>query len=750
MESDGLPAQPAAVRRFVNVAAPTGLAALAFVGLSRVGALGNLPLWLPIGLLAYTAVSSEFGFAQLGPHSSTAQLHRAIAGQILGVSSVIYVIGWGPMLTVGYVLILGHALELVGSRAWRVTLVWSTVGLVCGQVAIAVGMVPSYVPSPYVHGLGVLGLLGSALVMRLLGHKTAENEQANEQITSTVSLLSATLHSTAEGIIALDNHGRITLWNERFAAMWGIAPDVLQSQTDARDLWAFVERLVEPDAFIEKARGYMSSSDRDSEDTLEFKDGRVLEWRTRPQRVAGSTVGRVWSFRDVTERVQLLEQLSHQAFHDSLTGLANRALLRDRIEHALVRARRSGQTVAVLFCDVDRFKMVNDTMGHECGDALLVELASRIRANLRESDTAARLGGDEFAIVLDEMRGADAVQFAERILSAIREPFTVNGNDVFVRVSIGIADTDDEPLDVDELLCRADIAMYAAKNRGRDRFEIFHSRMQAELSAHHELYGDLRQALHRKEISLHYQPLIELATGEIESFEALARWHHPTRGFIPPDEFIPLAEETGLIIELGRFVLRAACRQAQEWRKTWTRNDIAISVNVSSYQLYDDTFVDDVGTALRETGLPATSLVLEVTETALLSDSSQVHTRLNALKELGIRIAIDDFGTGYSSLSYLRSFPIDFVKIDRAFISELTDTDSDQGEKMVRSIIGIGHNLRLNVVAEGIEGAGQLELLMEAGCNSGQGYFFAKPLPPDQIPDFLARFQNEMSDVRGV
>jgi diguanylate cyclase (GGDEF)-like protein/PAS domain S-box-containing protein len=750
MESDGLPGQRVAVRRFANVAVPAGLSALAFVCLSRVGALGNLPLWLPISLLASTAVSSEFGFARLGPHSSPGQLHRAIAGQILGVASIIYVIGWGPMLTIGYVLILGHALELVGSRAWRVTLLWSTLGLVCGQIAIAFGIVPSYVPSRYAHGLAILGLLGSAFVMRLLGQKTAENEEASAHISSTVSLLSATLDSTAEGILALDNSLVITLWNEQFATMWGVSREVLATRTQSRDLKFLVERLAQPDVFREKAREYVSHPECESEDILEFKDGRVLEWRTRPQRVDGKTVGRVWSFRDVTERVQLLNQLSHQAFHDSLTGLANRALLRDRIEHALARARRSGATVAVLFCDVDHFKMVNDMLGHDCGDALLVEMASRLDANLRDGDTAARLGGDEFAIVLDEVRGDDAIVLAERVLGAIREPFTVKGNDVFVRASIGVADTGDEPLDADELLCRADIAMYAAKNRGRDRYEVFHATMQTELSSHHELYGDLRQALHRNEITLHYQPLVELATKQIESFEALARWQHPTRGFVPPDQFIPLAEETGLIVELGRFVLREACRQTEQWRQSWNRDDIAISVNVSSYQLYDDSFVDDVQAALSESGLPASNLILELTETALLSDSSQVHARLNALKELGIRIAIDDFGTGYSSLAYLRSFPIDFVKIDRGFISELSDTESDQGESMVRSIIGIGHNLRMNVVAEGIEEPVQLAALLDAGCNSGQGYFFAKPLPASDVAAFVTRFDNAITDAQQV
>jgi len=730
------------VSRLATVVIPTALTAAAFVGLSRLGAVGDLPLWLPISLLGLTAISGELSFRHLGTTTSSKHLHRAVALQIFGVAAIVYTIGWGPMLSIGYVLILSHALELVGSRAWRPTLLWSSVAMLCGQVAIACNVVPTYVAVPYVHGLAVLGLLGSAIVMRLLGTKTADNEAA-------MSLLSATLESTADGILVLDTKGLITLWNEQFAAMWDVSSDVLLSEKRGGDLAFLVERLARPNVFVAKAREFVTDPASETEDILEFKDGRVLECRTRPQRVEGTIAGRVWSFKDVTERVELVRQLSHQAFHDSLTGLANRALLRDRLEHALARSRRSAATVAVMFCDVDRFKVVNDTLGHECGDALLVEIARRLEANIREGDTAARLGGDEFAIVMEEVRDDDTANLAARLLVAIREPFTVKGHDVFVRASIGIADTRDEPLDADELLCRADIAMYAAKNRGKDRYEAFHPTMQVELTTAHELYGDLRQAMQRGEISLHYQPLVELATNKITSFEALARWQHPTRGLVVPDVFIPLAEDTGLIVELGRFVLREACRQLQQWQQSWNRTDLTVSVNVSSHQLHDDTFIDDVRAILTETDLPAHGLILELTETALLSDSTEVHDRLNTLKRLGIRIAIDDFGTGYSSLAYLRSFPIDSLKIDRAFIHELTDMTSDQGHRMVRSIIDIGHNLHLNVIAEGVEQPEQLAVLLDAGCNSAQGYLFAKPLPADAIPQLIANLEAEATQAAG-
>jgi diguanylate cyclase (GGDEF)-like protein len=394
----------------------------------------------------------------------------------------------------------------------------------------------------------------------------------------------------------------------------------------------------------------------------------------------------------------------------------------------------------VLFCDLDGFKMINDTLGHDAGDLLLVEVAKRFEHNLRDGDTAARLGGDEFAIVLEETATDDSTTLAQRLLDALREAFVVNGREIFVAASIGIADNRADALDADELLCRADIAMYAAKSRGRDRFEVFEPTMQTELTARHELHGDLRHALQNGELTVHYQPLLNLKTQTIESFEALARWNHPTRGLVGPDEFIPIAEATGLIIDIGRYVLREACHQTMQWRALPGHHDLCIGVNVSSHQLHDTQFVADVETALHDTRLPPTSLILELTETTLLSDTSLVQERLDALKHLGIRISLDDFGTGYSSLAYLRTFPIDFLKIDQSFVNELGQGLDDQGLAMVRSIINIGHDLKLGVVAEGIEQPAQLDQLRDAGCNTGQGYLFAHALPPEQIPQLLTQY----------
>ena len=545
------------------------------------------------------------------------------------------------------------------------------------------------------------------------------------------------LDSAAEGIITIDAAGRIELFNRAAENMFGWSAhnidgsdfrELLSADLESRRISALLEHLVE--------NGGPGSE-------VTSLEGRRRDGSTFPIEVSASVMRRnnsrkyIAIVRDISERVRLQRALEHQAFHDDLTGLANRALLRDRLDHAIALSRRSGATVAVLFGDLDGFRMINDTLGHDTGDLLLAEVAQRIRHNLRDGDTAARLGGDEFAILLDESTTADATATANRILDALREPFVVEGRELFVRVSIGIADNSADALDADELLCRADIAMYAAKARGRDRFEPFEVHMQSELAARHDLQRDLRQALDEDQLTLHYQPLTDLERGSIESLEALVRWNHPTRGLVAPNDFIPIAEETGLIIQIGQYVLREACRQLAQWRLTLPGTEqLAIGVNVASQQLHDPSFVADVADALVDSGLEAEYLILELTESTLLSDTTLVQERLRALKALGVRLAIDDFGTGYSSLAYLRTFPVDFLKIDRSFVSELS-CETDQGRVMVRSIIGLGHNLSLTVVAEGIEDTRQLEELRDAGCNIGQGFLLARPVTAHDIPGLL-------------
>ena len=445
--------------------------------------------------------------------------------------------------------------------------------------------------------------------------------------------------------------------------------------------------------------------------------------------------GIVINYRDVTERRSLETQLRHQAFHDALTGLPNRALLLDRLEHALTRSRREPSSLAVLFLDLDDFKTVNDRLGHQAGDELLVTVAERLRRCLRDADTAARMGGDEFAIVLEESADrAGAVRVAERILAALREPYQVAGSSVHIQGSMGISLYDGPELTADEMLRLADVAMYAAKGQGKNRLTVYQAGIHAAAVDRHQLRADLQEALDSGQLSLSYQPIVDLADMRLVSTEALLRWDHPSRGAIPPSDFIPIAEESGLILPIGRWVLREACRQAREWQLRHG-SSVAVSVNVSAHQVAGDGLAELVTETLRETGLGPGALTLEITESVLLGNVEHVIARLGELKSLGVRLAIDDFGTGYSSLSYLRFLPIDMLKIDRSFVSAVDSAAAERA--VVRSIVSLSQVLGLRTVAEGIETADQLEALRTIGANMGQGYLFARPLSADAMGRYL-------------
>jgi len=472
---------------------------------------------------------------------------------------------------------------------------------------------------------------------------------------------------------------------------------------------------------------------------IRHADGRWLTFETSYTNLLKDPAvrGIVLNAHDITEQGELTRELADQAFHDSLTGLANRLLLRDRLEHALAQARRSGDVISVLFCDLDNFKIINDTLGHEAGDQILTQVAERLRANVRDGDTVARLGGDEFAIICESATSNDGEDTAKRVLDALRQPFAIDKRDTFVSVSIGSADNKADALDADELLRRADIAMYVAKTQGRDRYQAFRPHMQTEVLKRHALHGDLRRALDNGELTVHYQPLVDLETGEIQSFEALLRWRHPDRGAVEPVEFIPIAEETGLIMPIGRFVLSEACRQGARWHAAGS-TDISIGVNVAAQQIIDPDFMGDVTDALEATGFDPHYLTVELTESTLLTNTPLVSARLRELKQLGVRIAIDDFGTGYSSLAYLRDFPVDYLKIDRTFVAELTGERSQEGRTMIDTIIALSHNLNLTVVAEGIEQDSQRDQLRASGCNSGQGFLYAHALSAEEATELLA------------
>jgi diguanylate cyclase (GGDEF)-like protein/PAS domain S-box-containing protein len=458
---------------------------------------------------------------------------------------------------------------------------------------------------------------------------------------------------------------------------------------------------------------------------LRRKDGQLrwLETTTRAVRDEAAVRELVSVTRDISERKEAELELSHAALHDSLTGLPNRALFLDRLGLALRRTERRSGSVAVLFGDLDRFKIVNDSLGHDAGDRLLVDVAKRIAAALRPADTVARFGGDEFTILCEDIAGEiEAATIAQRIVDVFREPFVLEDGEVFLAISLGIAIARGDDDRAADLIRDADAAMYRAKERGKGRYEIFDEAMRADAVARLETESALRRALDRNELRLHYQPEIDLATGAIAGYEALVRWEHPVRGLLGPGAFLPLAEETGLIVGIGEWVLREACTDARRWTQPLT-----LSVNVSARQLAQHDLVAMVRRALSETGTDPSTVCLEITESAVMESGAATTAQLRALKSLGVRLAIDDFGTGFSSLAHLRRFPVDVLKIDGTFVSGLGDQPQDAS--IAAAVISLAHALGLTTVAEGVETDEQVTILRRLGCDRGQGHLFAPPLP---------------------
>jgi diguanylate cyclase (GGDEF)-like protein/PAS domain S-box-containing protein len=589
-----------------------------------------------------------------------------------------------------------------------------------GRPAVLVVAAGEQAPREIDEGLAILATQ-SALVLDALSHAQELHERRTE------ARFRQLVRHSSDAVLIVGRDGRIRYQTPSVVRVLGYLTVDLDGAPLDRIVHA--EDLDHLGGFID----HLLHSAPESVRTIEARLVRADESTIHAEIVASNLLdepevdGLVLTIRDVSGRRRLEDQLRHQAFHDPLTGLSNRALFVDRVEHALNRARRDDVvTPAVAFIDLDDFKLVNDSLGHGAGDQLLQEVAERLRSCLRTGDTPARLGGDEFAILLEDAPDADAVvEVAERVLDSLLAPIVIDGHEVVAQASIGIATRRGPSTTPEELLRNADVAMYTAKANGKGCVEVYDSGMQERALDLLAIRGELETSVARDEISVVYQPIVRLLGGELVGFEALARWNHPERGTISPREFVPIAEESGAIISLGRSVLRQACRQLAHWSAANPTASWVMSVNLTARQMLAPDLLDDVSAAIDDAGIEPSALMLEVTESALLTDSERMLRHLQQLKDLGVQIAIDDFGTGYSSLSYLQRVPFDMLKIDRPFVSALRhDLPS---ATLVRTILELGRSLGRTAIAEGVEEQVELDGLVELGCELGQGFHMGAP-----------------------
>lgn len=565
-----------------------------------------------------------------------------------------------------------------------------------------------------------------------------EAREKGESLEKSLALSKATLEATADGILVVDANRQFAGHNNKFAEMWRVPPDILLPGNDEKAVGHILSQLKDPQGFIESLeRLYNAEPDAEHLDEILFKDGRIFERYTRPQMQGDEIIGRVFSFRDVTQRKEMEQQLMHQATHDALTSLPNRIILHDRINQAIKFSQRSKGVGAILFFDLDRFKLVNDGLGHDIGDILLQAVARRLEHCVRENDTVARLGGDEFVILLNSLANEEqAIPIAAKCLKVMEEPFVIDKHTLSITSSIGISYLPKDGKTPVALLKNADSAMYHAKNEGRNNFKIYSKEMSVYNKKQLKLTNELHEAVIKNALSLYYQPLVDLKNGKIIGAEALLRWEHPVLGFISPADFIPVAEDTGLIDGIGEWVLRTACLQNKAWQKQGLP-PITMAVNLSGRQFKQTHIPELVGKILEETKLEPQYLDLELTESVIMENTQAFLACMHELKDMGLNLVIDDFGTGYSSLSYLKRFPVDILKIDLSFVAGIPGSRDDTA--IVRAILAMAKQLNMSVVAEGVENNSQLSFLRDNLCQKGQGFLFSKALPAKEFTSLLKK-----------
>lgn len=860
-----------AARLKARVCDPANLAVPLVIGVFCLirswGLIADIPYWVIAALVMFALVVNTLNVALFSNVRSGRQLILRVGVEMAVIAIVIYGIGWGPILAIGFVFGAVDGMRSAGSAAARPSIVWTLICIAIGQVAIATGLAPTLIHQPLVHALGALDALGAVITIKVLEWFASARESSEGRF-------EALVHEASDIIVVADSSGLLTYVSPAFDRILGssgvqsqnrpaaemvhpedlalLRPSVENTlETEGQGVctelrlrhadgtWRWFEATVTSHLQNPKVRGIVGNlhditARKQAEEALReaherFRsafenapigmamvdlDGRILRANAAYARILGRELTEVCGMNvnelthpddreassielrrllagdseayrlekrymhvdghavwvsinvscvrdndgtplytlghteDITERRELRERLAHAAIHDPLTDLPNRVLFIDRLETALSRGLRHARQVAVIYLDLDRFKLVNDGMGHGAGDRLLEVVADRLLAAVRPSDTVARFGGDEFVVLCEEITDkAVAVEVAERLMTVLSDPVELDEGEIFVTASVGLAISGCLGDSAISLLRDADTAMYLAKERGRSRIEIFHQQSHAEVFEQMTMRNELHRALERGEFLLHYQPIIELSSSAVIGAEALVRWQHPTRGLLGPNQFISVAEDCGLIIPLGTWVLQEACRQAACWHddaRDSGRVPIEISVNVSARQLIGTGFVESVAAALTTSGINPGNLCLEITESMLMGDNRSSAEVLRSLRELGVQISIDDFGTGYSSLSYLKRFPIDSLKVDRSFVDGLGEDPDDS--VIAGAVIALAHSLDLTAVAEGVETEIALEELRELGCDRVQGFLLGYPQPADELHAVI--FETQLPDPR--
>jgi diguanylate cyclase (GGDEF)-like protein/PAS domain S-box-containing protein len=594
----------------------------------------------------------------------------------------------------------------------------------------------------------------------MLGHLAiqrdiSERKQWEEELRRKNLVLATEHDSTLDGILVVDENNKVLSRNGQFATMWNLRSEEVTSDDSVDLMHAILKKVVDPELIHQRLLAIMDNRYATAHEEIDLIDGRTFDRYTAPMRDAdGQYYGRVWFYRDVSamklnERnlLDTQEQLRHDSLHDRLTGLPNRGMLHDRLTRALATTRRhADQLFGLLFVDLDNFKLINDSLGHEAGDELLVAWARRLESCLRREDMLTRLGGDEFVVLTGPLASsAEVCRVAERILAQLRSPFSIAGRQITVTASIGLTDSSDPEATTEGLLRDADTAMYAAKRCGKNRYQVFTPNLHAEAMRRLELEHELRLALDRGEFVLHYQPIVDVRTGAVSAFEALLRWQHPTRGLLRPPAFLAVAEEIGLTLPIGEWALRTACRDQTTWSADG-QSPIRVAANISPRQFHDAGLSDMVERVLRDTNVRPSDVELELSENIVLSSEQSTTAQLDRLAKLGVRISVDDFGVVHTSIRYLATYPISTLKIDQSFIRDIAVGRA--GAVVMKSLIGLGHSLGLNVVVEGVETAEQERFVRDCGCDEIQGFYMGLVLPQEEAVELArARLLRSLADA---